>query len=397
MTIIYLTNTQYQQIINGMVSTHLDKLDYNKDGIITQTDGLVAVAHTPLDDGHAQEYVWARTGLIDEDDNSYVDVMLIGLSAQSYQPIGYSEAAIEAEGELYAYDVETLNKVIDYYNNGGSWNDDDFEKHVYNGIGATGQKAPEGKYKTAEEMAMQNIAKSNVVTDETEEEGMFIYELKQAGATDFKYTSDGMLASYTLNGVTYNISSNEYGNYSSNGARTQELLDAVSKMGDRVNLSTSETSNINSNQTTNTTNQSTSNSKQTTTINNNSILNARYEAEVQKLNEELEEATEIQNEIDAIEDEIEQEKSNAQQAYSLNNSNSENNSTSEDNSYSSYTSNISNLNYKSNNLYKNLTRLKNSISNRSFILSYYQTAMGYSRTTNQMSNYRAQVNAKYYL
>ena len=139
MTTIYLTDYQYHQVLDGMISTHLDVLDNNHDGKLTQLgDGQVAVHHrqTPsVACGSPRHYVYANTDLADVDDDAMVDIGTIGLSHENDQALGYSSSELEFGGDLYGYDLETLNKVIDYYNNGGSWNDDDFEKHVYEGIG----------------------------------------------------------------------------------------------------------------------------------------------------------------------------------------------------------------------------------------------------------------------
>ena len=281
MTTIYLTQWQYQQVLDGMISTHLDVLDHNHDGKITQLgDGQIAVQHrqTPsIACGSPRHYVYAATDIIDDDQDpdAYTDIQVIGLSHENDQALGYSSSELDFGGELYGYNLETLNKVIDYYNNGGSWNDDDFEKHVYEGIGATGQLAPESVRGTAnidgqmdnpiqndqllwnsyvcnsleDMLALNGLEQSDMASYTTDDQGRiatitltsgrtlwanydlssdgvsasFLTELQAAGATDIKYTDDGMIASYTINGTTYNVS-DEFGETSTNDARTAELL-----------------------------------------------------------------------------------------------------------------------------------------------------------------------------
>ncbi len=281
MTTIYLTQWQYQQVLDGMVSTHLDVLDHNHDGKITQLGDLdMAVQHRQSQNiacGNTRDYVYAFTDVVDQDEDGEIstDISYLGLSHENTQAMGYSQADIDFGGELYGYDLETLNKVIDYYNNGGSWNDDDFDQHVYEGMGATGELAPASVTGTAnidgymdnpiqndqlmwndyvcnsleDMLSMNGIDKSEMANYTTDSQGRistitltsgrvlwanydlsqqgvtasFLSELEAAGATDIKYTADGMIASYKINGTTYNVSST-YGETAENDAYTQELL-----------------------------------------------------------------------------------------------------------------------------------------------------------------------------
>jgi len=291
MTTIYLTEWQYQQVLDGMVSTHLDVLDNNNDGKITQLGDMdMAVYHRQTQNiacGNTRDYVYASTDLIDKDEDGSIvaDMYTFGLSHENTQALGYSSSEIDYGGELYGYNLETLNKVIDYYNNGGSWNDDDFEEHVYDGIGATGELAPESVTGTANidgymdnpiqndqlmwndgvcnsietMLSFNGIEESEMASYTEDDQGRistitltsgrtlwanydlssdgvtasFLSELMAAGATDIKYTSDGMIASYTINGTTYNVGS-EWGTISENDARSQELLASIDALNSQI-------------------------------------------------------------------------------------------------------------------------------------------------------------------
>lgn len=211
MTTIYLTNFQYQQILDGMITTHLDVLDNNGDGMINQLGDLfIGFEHGS---GHGCDteysYHYAYTDLIDKDDSGDIvsDMLNIGLAGNNEMATGFSDADIEFEGDLYAYDLEKLNKIIDFYNNGGSWNDDDFDSIVYEGVGALGKKAPDGMFTAGSAVENQFLSGQN------KQKEFMLADLKASGATDIKYTSDGMIASYTIDGVTYSISQDMYGDF----------------------------------------------------------------------------------------------------------------------------------------------------------------------------------------
>ncbi len=211
MTTIYLTNFQYQQVLDGMITTHLDVLDNNGDGMLSQLNDLFIGFEHGCGFGCDSEYSYhyAYTDLIDKDDSGNIisDISIIGLSGSNEMATGFSDTEIEFGGDLYAYDLEKLNKIIDFYNNGGSWNDDNFDSIVYEGVGALGKKAPDGMFSPG------SAVENQFLTGQDKQKEFMLADLAASGATNIKYTSDGMIASYTIDGVTYSISQEMYGNF----------------------------------------------------------------------------------------------------------------------------------------------------------------------------------------
>ncbi|MCR4881493.1 MAG: hypothetical protein K6A44_06040 [bacterium] len=394
MTTIYLTNWQYQMILDGQVRTHVDKMDNNHDGIITHQDAHVYCEGATTKYGpHCDMYTYSD--LYDGSDEGYeagTDIQAIGLSDEGAIG-GYSKNEEDFGGQLYAYNVEDLNKVIDYYNNGGGYCDDDFEKHVYEGIGATGKKAPEGKYKYTEDHYFKHIEDDINASDYTDEEyrAMFVHDLLEAGATDIKYTKDGLIGSYTIDGVTYNMSSGSWaectwngatydfncgrrGEYYANDARTQELLAIVDQMTGKVNAAETEKAELEAEQAKLEEEQAGLEAKA-------AAAKADYEKEVNELQENITAANKIQNEIEDVNNAIEEENATVQKSGASNSSKS------------------SSLGYKASSLASKLGGIKNNISTQKFSVIYSKIALSsinsnLNNVSGQVDDVNTQISAK---